>query len=91
MFFQQHKRTTYGNEVVRNACEEAEEEKDNKPYYFWNPYDIPLMMNSKEANNVDKYARIYFPVTFLVLNSVYWIVYAPDEIIFWVLSTEEHM
>lgn len=76
------KRTAYGHECVRNPYEEAEEEKDNKPYYFWDPYDMPLMMNSKEANNVDKYARIYFPVTFLVLNSVYWIVYAPDEIIF---------
>ena len=52
-----------------------------KGYYFWDPYE-PAYMTSEPAYSVDKYARIYFPVTFAVLNSVYWIVYAPDKIIF---------
>lgn len=51
-------------------------------HYFWDPYETAFM-TSEPAYTVDKYARIYFPVTFAVLNSIYWIVYAPDKVIFW--------
>lgn len=62
------------------------EESDSRPpkkhhHYFWDPYETAFM-TSEPAYNVDKYARIYFPVTFAVLNSIYWIVYAPDKVIF---------
>ncbi|RMX43205.1 hypothetical protein pdam_00009708 [Pocillopora damicornis] len=50
-------------------------------HYFWDPYETAFMM-SEPAYTVDKYARISFPVTFAVLNSIYWIVYAPDKVIF---------
>jgi len=50
-------------------------------HYFWDPYETAFM-TSEPAYTVDKYARIYFPVTFAVLNSIYWIVYAPDKVIF---------
>ena len=63
------------------------EESDSQPpkkhhHYFWDPYETAFM-TSEPAYTVDKYARIYFPVTFAVLNSIYWIVYAPDKVIFW--------
>ncbi|XP_020618880.1 glycine receptor subunit alpha-4-like isoform X2 [Orbicella faveolata] len=62
------------------------EECDSQPpkkhhHYFWDPYETAFM-TSEPAYTVDKYARIYFPVTFAVLNSIYWIVYAPDKVIF---------
>jgi hypothetical protein len=52
-----------------------------KPYYLWDP-DQAELMASERAYTVDRYARIYFPVTFAVLISIYWIVYAPDRVIF---------
>lgn len=63
------------------------DESDSRPpkkhhHYFWDPYETAFM-TSEPAYTVDKYARIYFPVTFAVLNSIYWIVYAPDKVIFW--------
>lgn len=62
------------------------DDSDSQPpkkrhHYFWDPYETAFM-TSEPAYNVDKYARIYFPVTFAVLNSIYWIVYAPDKVIF---------
>ncbi|XP_068703431.1 glycine receptor subunit alpha-4-like isoform X1 [Montipora foliosa] len=53
----------------------------NKFHYFWDPYE-KAFMTSGTAYTIDKYARICFPVTFAVLNSIYWIVYAPDKVIF---------
>lgn len=53
----------------------------NKFSYFWDPYETPFV-TSGTAYTIDKYARICFPVTFAVLNSVYWIIYAPDKVIF---------
>ncbi|XP_031550950.1 glycine receptor subunit alpha-4-like [Actinia tenebrosa] len=53
----------------------------SKPYYFWDP-DQKSFITSERAYIVDRFARISFPVTFAVLISIYWIVYAPDRIIF---------
>ena len=60
------------------------EDSDSHPkkyHYFWDPYE-PTFFSSETAYTVDKYARIFFPVTFALLNSIYWIVYAPDKVIF---------
>lgn len=55
-----------------------------RPYYVWDPaYGQVPFVSSERAYCIDKYARIGFPVTFAILTSVYWIVYAPDRIIFW--------
>ncbi|XP_029204801.2 glycine receptor subunit alpha-4-like isoform X2 [Acropora millepora] len=61
--------------------ERSEMPTQNKFHYFWNPYETPFV-TSGTAYTIDKYARISFPVTFAVLNSVYWIVYAPERVIF---------
>ncbi|CAH3142455.1 unnamed protein product, partial [Porites evermanni] len=60
------------------------EDSDSQPkkyHYFWDPYETTFV-SSATAYTVDKYARISFPVTFALLNSIYWIVYAPDKVIF---------
>jgi len=65
----------------KDDFEESDSTPQQKRHYFWDPYETAFM-TSETAYTVDKYARIYFPVTFAVLNSVYWIVYAPDKVIF---------
>lgn len=71
--------------VILSQEKDEVDENDGQPprkhHYFWDPYETAFM-TSEPAYTVDKYARIYFPVTFAVLNSIYWIVYAPDKVIF---------
>lgn len=68
-------------EKEKQDTEESETPPPKKLHYFWDPYETAFR-TSETAYTIDKYARIYFPVTFAVLNSAYWIVYAPDKVIF---------